>query len=101
MLFPIIRVLDKEFGTTHIVGTDAHDQLQIEDSGEITYYNLQNSGGTGEEGYYKFVGKESVEMGTTVEFVTFERLMEIYQQETKRKEAKSLNDLFTDWQKPE
>lgn len=48
----IIYVKDKETGYIHAVGTDQHDRLYLDDSGNIQYINLQN--GTN-EGDYEFV----------------------------------------------
>ena len=78
MMFPVIRVKDKQTGHEHIVGTNSHDMLLIQ--GGIHYFNLQNSEGTGAGGDYQFVGTED-EMGLNVEFVTFEELQEIHKQE--------------------
>nr|DAE60656.1 MAG TPA: hypothetical protein [Caudoviricetes sp.] len=49
----LIYVKDKETGYIHIVGTDQHDRLYLDDSGNIQYLNLQNGGTT--EGDYEFV----------------------------------------------
>lgn len=46
----LIYVRDKQTGYIHIVGTDQHDRLYLDDNGNIQYMNLQN-GGTTEEGY--------------------------------------------------
>lgn len=51
----LIYVKDKETGYIHIVGTDQHDRLYLDDDGNIQYMNLQN-GGTTEGNYeYEFV----------------------------------------------
>lgn len=51
----IIFVRDKETGYIHIVGTDQHDRLYLDENGNIQYLNLQN-GGTTEGNYdYEFV----------------------------------------------
>lgn len=51
----LIFVRDKETGYIHIVGTDQHDRLYLDDNGNIQYLNLQN-GGTTEGNYeYEFV----------------------------------------------
>jgi hypothetical protein len=81
MLFPIIKVKDNETGYEHIIGTNSHDMLCVED-GLISYYNLQNGEGS-RFGTYSFLGEEDEMYGVTVEFVTFEKLKEIYDQETK------------------
>lgn len=54
MLFPIIIVKDTDSSKEHIVGTDIHDHLYIDDNGRLAYYNLQNSGGL--DDWYKFKG---------------------------------------------
>lgn len=51
----LIYVRDKDTGYIHIVGTDQHDRLYLDDDGNIQYLNLQN-GGTTEGNYdYEFV----------------------------------------------
>jgi len=54
---PIIKVKDKSTNQIHIVGSDSHDQLYINENGTISYYNLQNGEGTG--GDYEFVGVDN------------------------------------------
>ena len=49
----LIYVKDKETGYIHIVGTDQHDRLYLDDDGNIQYMNLKNCGTT--EGDYEFV----------------------------------------------
>lgn len=49
----LIYVKDKETGYIHIVGTDQHDRLYLDDSGNIQYMNLQNGCTTEED--YEFV----------------------------------------------
>lgn len=49
----LIYVKDKETGYIHIVGTNQHDRLYLDDDGKIQYMNLQNGGTT--EGDYEFV----------------------------------------------
>lgn len=49
----LIYVKDKETGYIHIVGTDQHDRLYLDDDGHIQYFNLQNGCGTPDE--YDFV----------------------------------------------
>ena len=49
----LIYVRDKQTGYIHIVGTDQHDRLYLDDNGNIQYMNLQNCGTT--EGDYEFV----------------------------------------------
>lgn len=49
----LIYVKDKKTGYIHIVGTDQHDRLYLDDDGHIQYFNLQNGCGTPDE--YDFV----------------------------------------------
>ena len=49
----LIYVRDKQTGYIHIVGTDQHDRLYLDDNGNIQYMNLHNGGTT--EGDYEFV----------------------------------------------
>lgn len=49
----LIYVKGKETGYIHIVGTDQHDRLYLDDDGNIQYMNLQNGGTTEED--YEFV----------------------------------------------
>ena len=49
----LIYVKDKETGYIHIVGTNQHDRLYLDDDGNIQYMNLQNGGTTEED--YEFV----------------------------------------------
>ena len=85
MLFPIIKVRDNDTEHEHIVGTDRHDSLYIdEETGGIHYLNLQCMEGTQKfdgKSEYEFVGIKDEDMPyVTIEFVTFERLIEIYKQ---------------------
>lgn len=95
MLFPLIKIKekmgDKEY--THIVGTNSHDELIIENNA-IHYLNLQCMAGTQypeESGMY-FVGKEpgEFEVDTTVEMVTIEELIAIAEQNMKNQTEASL-----------
>lgn len=38
----LIYVKDRQTGYIHIVGTDQHDRLYLDDSGNIQYMNLQS-----------------------------------------------------------
>lgn len=49
----LIYVRDKDTGYIHLVGTDQHDRLYLDENGNIQYLNLQNGGTT--EGDYEFV----------------------------------------------
>ena len=81
MGFPIIRVRDNCNGHEHIVGTNSHDSLHIDDSGKICYYNMQNGEGAGisAEFGYSFSGKQDgcPEEFMEVEFVSLDGLMKI------------------------
>lgn len=84
MLFPIIRIREKgEKGKGRIIGTNSHDMLRLDEHGNIAYHNLQCCEGTGEDGCYEFVGERDEMYGVTIEFVTFEELVEIYKSEVK------------------
>lgn len=81
MLFPIIRVKDGDY--THIVGTNTHDSLVIdEESGGIHYMSMQNMEGTkkfGDGFEMEFVPKEmeSEDLYPEIEFVTLGELIKI------------------------
>lgn len=51
----LVKVRDKGTGKEHIVGSDTHDLLLVEEDGSISYMNLQNGEGTGPESCYEFV----------------------------------------------
>lgn len=76
---PIIKVKSKTMNTEHIVGTNTHDQLIIENNA-IHYLNIQCMEGTQFYGDYSFVGIEGneYEPETTVEFVTLEEFWKLY-----------------------
>lgn len=83
MLFPIIKVSEKtgDEESTHIVGTNSHDRLYI-DNNAIHYLNAQCMTGTqcSEESGMKFQGVESeysISGFPEIEFVTLENLIEI------------------------
>jgi hypothetical protein len=82
MRIPIIKV--KEGGYEHIVGTNSHDVLYIDErNGGIQYLNMQCSEGTrkfGTEQTMQFVGETMEEcdgLGPEIKFVTVEELIEI------------------------
>lgn len=50
---PAIYVKDKQSNIIHMVGTDSHDRLYLDENGNIQYSNLQNGGGTPDD--YSFV----------------------------------------------
>lgn len=89
MLFPIIRVIDNEsrIRVPRIVGTNSHDVLEIDKkTGGIQYFNLQCSEGTTKykgKSTFSFSGVDDDYWGTRVEMVSFERLCEIYLEQTK------------------
>ena len=90
MLFPIIRVIDNDSRSKepHIVGTNSHDLLEIDDkTGGIHYLNLQCSEGThiyDGKSTFSFSGVEDGYWGPRIEMVSFERLCEIYLEQTKQ-----------------
>lgn len=51
----LIYVRDKDTGYIHIVGTDQHDRLYLDENGNIQYLNLQNGGTTDGNYDYEFV----------------------------------------------
>lgn len=81
MLFPIIRV--KEGDHIHIVGSNSHDTLFIdENTGGIQYLNLQGMDGTRKhngKSTMEFVPKpmEEWEVYPQIEFVTIEELIKL------------------------
>lgn len=87
MLFPIIKVKDNDTGHEHIVGTNSHDTLLIND-GKITYYNLQNGEGS-EYGTYSFLGVED-DFSLRVEFVSYEEFQKINAREKAEELARRL-----------
>lgn len=91
MLFPVIKI--KEGDRVHIVGTNSHDELIIQNNA-IHYLNLQSMVGTRypeESGMY-FVEKkpEEFEVYPTVEMVTIEELIELATQNMKEQTEASL-----------
>lgn len=92
MRFPIIRVYDKDTKTTHIIGSDVHDMLHIDENGAIQYLNLQCMCGTPET--YEFVqnGEEDPFLGKSacrfVSIDTAKRLSEYKDCKDKENEAK-------------
>ena len=72
LTMPIIRVVDVASGNTHIVGTDLHDRLYLDENGQIQYENIQCICGT-RYGEYRFVsdneGHEPVKNKITAEDV--------------------------------
>lgn len=64
MFFPIIKVKDKRLGYDHIVGTNSHDLLYVdEETGGIQYLNLQCMAGTKvyskeKDNDYQFIGNQ-------------------------------------------
>lgn len=116
MLFPVIRVIDRDVKgmEPHIVGTNSHDELRVdEETGGLQYHNLQNGEGSkryGEDDYhaYDFVAPREVDAegygpgDMRVEFVTMEQLMELYIEqikasaETAARWRKILDDLFAE-----
>lgn len=52
-----IFVRDKSDGSIHRVGSNSHDSLSVRD-GLVSYYNLQNGEGSGEDSDYTFVDSD-------------------------------------------
>ena len=88
MVFPIIRVANKigDEVFTHIVGTDPHDVLLLDnETGGLQYCDMQMMGGTkrykefpDEERFFSFQGVGDGFLGPRVEMVFFEKLCELY-----------------------
>lgn len=80
MLIPLIKVKDKR-GNEHIVGTNTHDELYIDEkNGGIHYLDLQCCGSTeGEDSQYKFMSREPEEYDfhPVIQYVTVEELVQI------------------------
>lgn len=89
MFFPVIVIRDTEMNEEHIVGTNVHDVLYIDDDGKIAYRNLQNSGGLRD--WYQFKGDRTAAYSdeALIKMVTFEELQEIYQEQMSRYEKKA------------
>ena len=88
MRIPIIKVKDGNF--EHIVGTNSHDVLYVdEQSGGIQYMNMQSCEGTKRFSRHTsicFVGEPMEEcdvFGPGIKFVTVEELIEIALQQMK------------------
>jgi hypothetical protein len=105
MRFPIIKVRDKATGRTHIVGTNTHDVLLVENG--IHYYNLQSGCGTGKDGSYAFIGNRDESLGVEVEFVSLEELLRLHEEtekearERENQRQKILSDLQESWDQEE
>lgn len=89
MLFPIIKVYDKDTKTTHIVGSNIHDMLTT-DNESISYYNLQNGECTNKNGSYIFEGIDDGEYPLKIEFVSFKKLKEIYNKQVEENKRKKI-----------
>lgn len=80
-MIPIIRVRDTDNGNSHIVGTDSHDELLLEnDTGSIYYGNMQNLETSRKDlnNAYEFESVENADCVQSIEFVTLEEFVEIY-----------------------
>lgn len=79
MLIPIIKVKDGNF--EHIVGTNSHDVLYVdEESGGIQYLNIQCYEGTKKfngERTMRFVGEAGHFEETQIQFVTVEEMVRL------------------------
>jgi hypothetical protein len=84
MRFPIIKVRDKADGRIHILGTNSHDTLYVDNSKGLQYLNLQCDDGTGRDGSYEFVVKgNKCDPYAGIEFVDFDTLFDIYKKQVK------------------
>lgn len=89
MLFPIIKVKDNDYKNVHIVGSDEHDSLYIdEETGGIQYLNLQYVCGTKKfenKSIFEFIGTQNkYDKDLQIEFITFEELQKIYEKQKKK-----------------
>lgn len=89
MLFPIIKVKDNDYKNVHIVGSDEHDSLYIdEETGGIQYLNLQCVCGTKKfenKSVFEFIGTQNkYDKDLQIEFITFEELKKIYEKQKKK-----------------
>ncbi|WP_368271979.1 hypothetical protein [Enterocloster lavalensis] len=79
MRIPIIKVKDGDY--EHIVGTNSHDVLYVdEQSGGIQYLNIQCCEGTKKydgEQTMQFIGSPGYFEEVQIQFVTIEELLEI------------------------
>lgn len=95
MRFPIIKVKDLSTGMEHVVGTNTHDQLDVVDGNYLVYYNLQNGESTLSD--YSFIPSDKAfEFQTIVDFVSFEELENIYeeQEEKDKQRLRTQNDIL-------
>lgn len=89
MLFPVIRVIDNDSTVKdpHIVGTNSHDFLTIDEkTGGIQYLNLQCCESTtiyNGHSTFSFSGVRDDYFGPHIEMVSFEQLCEIYLAQTR------------------
>ncbi|MEG0471349.1 MAG: hypothetical protein RR588_03350 [Solibacillus sp.] len=93
MLFPIIRIVDNDSTkkVPRIVGINSHDMLCIDkETGGIQYHNLQCCDGTTKylgKSSFSFVGIDDYDeysLSLQVEMVSFEKLCEIYLEQTRQ-----------------
>lgn len=99
MRFPIIKIRDTDTGYEHIIGTNEHDCLRVKEDGQtIMYFNYQNIESSGKNSFYRFTGEEKDltdlfgTYETEIEFVTFEELTKIYEEQ--KEKQKERNELF-------
>lgn len=85
----LIYVRDKQTGYIHIVGTDQHDRLYLDDNGNIQYMNLQNGGTTEED--YEFVLDEQGHNQNNLTFTKEEQ--ELIMKKLRKKQDASLRKL--------
>lgn len=90
MRFPIIRVRDKATSCIHVVGTDHHDRLVLDEKGSIQYLNMQCMCGTPET--YEFVEHNEFEDcdalfgADACEWVTLDEAGELEEKDKSEKE---------------
>lgn len=63
-----LYIRDKQTGKVHMVGSDRHDSLWVDDNGTVHYHNLQNGDGCGDNSHtdaeagYEFMPSEYGEL---------------------------------------
>lgn len=97
MLFPVIKIREKtgDEETVHIVGTNSHDRLYIENNA-IHYLDIQCMSGTQHpnKSGMRFHGVEteySITGYPEIEFVTLEELIDIATQSMKEQTQATIN----------
>lgn len=79
-MIPLVKVRDVMTGREHIIGTDSHDALLIENE-QLVYYNLQSGESSHTTGAYVFVCNNDVRnyapFDRYIEFVTIEEYIKL------------------------